>query len=274
MSIDPVNDHRRREKGVLVYPVYSRRSGGLSVGINLFPDRKTCSFDCPYCEVFPFETDSCFSLPLMEEALPEALCAARAQGIPVRDICFSGNGEPTASPHFPFALDAAFRIRGLDASGAELVLITNGCGLLDEDCFELLVRAAKRENGLRIWLKLDAGTPLWYRAINRSSISYERLVERIKAFTACAPVTLQTMVCSIGGDTPPPDELRAWEALVTELAISAAELRAVQMYGKVRSAPEDPYAAALPAESLVRRAASLRSALAAAGKEVPVLVYE
>jgi histidinol dehydrogenase len=57
----PVENHRSREAGCLVYPVYSRRSRGLSLGINLFPDRKVCSFDCPYCEVFPFETGFRFS---------------------------------------------------------------------------------------------------------------------------------------------------------------------------------------------------------------------
>ena len=39
----------------LIYPVVSRRSGGLSLGVDLFPDRKTCNFDCPYCEIFPFD---------------------------------------------------------------------------------------------------------------------------------------------------------------------------------------------------------------------------
>ena len=49
-----LDEHRRvREAGGLVYPVLSRRSGGLSLGVNLFPDAKRCSFDCPYCEVFP-----------------------------------------------------------------------------------------------------------------------------------------------------------------------------------------------------------------------------
>lgn len=34
----------------LCYPVVSRRSRGLSLGINLNPDR-VCNFDCVYCEV-------------------------------------------------------------------------------------------------------------------------------------------------------------------------------------------------------------------------------
>ena len=33
-----------------VYPVVSRRSRGLSIGVNLNPD-KACNFDCVYCQV-------------------------------------------------------------------------------------------------------------------------------------------------------------------------------------------------------------------------------
>jgi histidinol dehydrogenase len=60
ITITPVENHREREKGIIVYPVYSRRSGGLSVGINLFPDKKQCPFDCPYCEVFRFQLTPSF----------------------------------------------------------------------------------------------------------------------------------------------------------------------------------------------------------------------
>src|SRR6185369_13004464 len=35
---------------VYAYPVISRRSGGLSIGVNLNID-KHCNFDCPYCQV-------------------------------------------------------------------------------------------------------------------------------------------------------------------------------------------------------------------------------
>ena len=230
MSGGMAEQRRQREKGALVYPVYSRRSGGLSVGINLFPDRKFCSFNCPYCEVFPFYNEQTFSLSLMEEALAEALDAAGGRGIAVRDICFSGNGESTLSPQFPSALDAALRVRDRDVPAAEVVLITNGAGLLDDETFALLCQAAAR--GLRIWLKLDAGTPLWYQVMSRSSIPFEPLIGKIRAFVKRAPVTLQTMLCAINGAPPPPDEARAWETLVTELVNSAALLREVQIYGK------------------------------------------
>jgi len=273
LKISPVEQHREREKGILVYPVYSRRSGGLSVGINLFPDRKLCSFNCPYCEVFPFEAGQNFSLPLMEADLIEALSDARDQNIIVRDICFSGNGEPTLSSQFPPALESAFRIRDREAPEAELVLITNGTGLLDFKVFEQLRVAAIKDRGLHIWLKLDAGTPGWYQAMNRSSVSFESLIEKIRAFVKRTPLTLQTMICAVDREPPSAGEKQAWEALVVELALSSAELRGVQIYGKARPAPEDPLAAALPATFLDERAASLRSALASAGRDTPVWVY-
>src|SRR5258705_1978704 len=38
------------EKFKYVYPVLSRRSHGISIGINVNPD-KICNFDCIYCQV-------------------------------------------------------------------------------------------------------------------------------------------------------------------------------------------------------------------------------
>ena len=44
-------DHARTfHANRFVYPVLSRRSGGISVGVNLNPD-KVCNFDCIYCQV-------------------------------------------------------------------------------------------------------------------------------------------------------------------------------------------------------------------------------
>ena len=44
-------DHRRTfQENLYVYAVVSRRSKGVSIGINLNPD-KVCNFDCIYCQV-------------------------------------------------------------------------------------------------------------------------------------------------------------------------------------------------------------------------------
>jgi histidinol dehydrogenase len=268
----PVENHRGRENGLIVYPVYSRRSGGLSIGINLFPDKKDCPFDCPYCEVFPFSSNTFFSLPQMEEDLCEAIIAAGEQNVPVKDICFSGNGEPSLSPDFPDALSLAAKIRDKLAPSAKIVFITNGTGLLTYEVFKILNDAAAGQIALDIWLKLDAGTPGWYEKMNRCDIEFEYITSVINRFTSAAPVTIQTMLCAVEDSPPPAEEARAWEKLLVELA-ETNNIRKVQLYGKARPAPEDPLSSALPVSYLEERAASLRAALAAKGFSVPVEVY-
>ena len=278
MIIAPIENHRRREKGVLVYPVYSRRSGGLSVGINLFPDQKYCPFDCPYCEVFPFSTNAVFSHEQMEEDLRAVIADARERNIQVKDICFSGNGEPSLSPDFPMALELAGRIRGELVPSAELVLITNGAGLLQQQIFSLLQDAAapSLEGGhlaLDIWLKLDAGTPGWYQLINRSGIPHDKLIAKIKEFAALAPFTIQTMLCLVDGEAPPEEEAQAWENLVVELAVIAAgKFRKIQIYGKARPSPDDPKAQELPVAYLEERATSLKQVLGGPS-QIPIEIF-
>jgi len=282
----PIDNHREREKGVLVYPVFSRRSGGLSVGINLFPDKKICPFDCPYCEVFPFAANAGrqFSLVQLEDDLRAALADALKRNVPVKDICFSGNGEPSLTAAFPEALHLAGRVLVEMVPAAKLVLITNGAGLLQPELFSLLADAALSAKGaagfppLDIWLKADAGTPGWYQKINRSAIPFEELAGKIQEFAARAPVTIQTMLCAVDGEGPPPDEAAAWEKLVVALAAIAANngaggIRKVQIYGKARPSPDDPIARPLPVQYLESRAESLRRALAAVSSAPPVEVY-
>jgi histidinol dehydrogenase len=273
MRIGPIENHRAKEEGILVYPVYSRRSQGLSVGINLFPDQKHCSFDCPYCEIFPFKTNTLFTLDRMERELGGVLARAPQ----ARDISFSGSGEPTLSPFFPPALDAAFRLRDEYAPEAEVAAITNGAGLLDNRVFDTLVQQASRPRGLRVWLKVDAGTEGWHRAMSRSAVPYSRLRERIKAFAQQAPFIIQTMLCLIQGAPPPEAERRAWEDLVAELALAAlSQGRApptVHLYSKARPAPEDPLAQSLPASFLAEQAASLTRSLEKQGISLTVLVF-
>ncbi|HON14615.1 MAG TPA: hypothetical protein PK897_10870 [Treponema sp.] len=298
--IRSVREHRLdREAGAIVYPVISRRSRGLSIGINLFPDQKLCSFDCPYCEVFPFTTDLRFSLKAMEQGLRQlavSLKSGETGGIgAVRDISFSGNGEPTMHPDFIPALELAAQLRMELFPKAKLVLITNGAGLLDPAMTDYLARSARNEckmvrqsamkgsagveperGLLEIWLKIDAGTEAWYKKINRSAIPFQALNEAINAFAVGAPFIIQTMICKIDGKLPPQEEVSAWEQRVRVLLERALERapqsdfkggqaqqgpQRVQLYGKARPAPEDPLTEPAAETYLIERRDSLAKAL-------------
>jgi len=272
LDIHPIENHREREKGVLVYPVYSRRSQGLSIGINLYPNKKNCNFDCPYCEIFPFSNNAAFSLQQLEEDLRSCINNAKEQNIPIKDICFSGNGEPTLSPSLGPALKLAAQIRTELSPSAQLVLITNGTGLLKQEVFSLLKEASLGTEKLDIWLKVDAATPEWYKKINRSEISFDELTAKIKEFVSVAPLTIQTMLCQINGKAPPQEEAHEWNQLILELTKSN-NIRKVQVYGKARPAPDDPISSFLLIEELEDRAQALRNIFTDNGIAVSVDVY-
>jgi len=159
-----------------VYPVVSRRSRGVSIGINLNPD-KGCNFHCIYCQVdrtVPPEVRE-VDLGVLSSELDAALSAERDGSLyarppldillpgerGVRDIAFSGNGEPTTYPRFEEAvrIAAAARLRfGLDS--ARLVLLTNAV-YLDKPGVRSALRLLDENNG-EIWAKLDAGTEPYF----------------------------------------------------------------------------------------------------------------
>jgi histidinol dehydrogenase len=132
---------------------------------------------------------------------------------------------------------------------------------------------------LKLWLKLDAGTREWYERINQSNIPFGSLIAAIQNFAARAPFTIQTMICALNGEAPPPAEGAAWTRLALELA-ALGHVTGFQIYGKARPSPYDPAAESLPVSILDARAASLETALKAAGlpgpggKPIPVEVFQ
>src|SRR5687768_17582629 len=102
-------DHR------FVYVVVSPRARGLSIGVNMNPDKR-CNFDCRYCEVnrgLPAREEG-LDADVMAEELQHTLAlahAGRLRDLPcyrntpgdllqLRHVTLSGDGEPTLCPNF------------------------------------------------------------------------------------------------------------------------------------------------------------------------------
>jgi histidinol dehydrogenase len=224
----------------LVYPVYSRRSGGLSLGINLFPEGKRCNFDCPYCEIFPYAPGPAFSMELLVDKLAGFFKTRREvefPGTPVLDICLAGRGEPTLSPSFGAALDAARAARDEFCPEAKLVLITNSTGFACQPVMEALERFT-RKGPLTVWAKLDAGTELWYRTMNRTPFPLEDILRGLERYAAAHPVTIQTMVCRVNGALPANGEIAAYASRLVALLDAGADIEEIQIYTQARPSPE------------------------------------
>jgi pyruvate-formate lyase-activating enzyme len=266
-------DHRRElDQNRYVYAVVSRRSRGLSIGINLNPD-KVCNFDCPYCQVDrrtaggPREVE----LPRLEAELNHLLHLVGSGQLwelspfntaapalrRVNDIAFAGDGEPTSATVFPEAVSLVGALRR--AHGLESVrvhLLTNAT---------LLHRPRVREGlrvldeiGGQIWAKLDAGTEAWFQRVDGTKLPFSRVLQNLLEAGRARPIVLQCLFPTWEGEGPDEAEVDAWQARIAELLSGGARVLEVQVYSVAR-APADGRIGVLPASRLEAIAARARA---------------
>lgn len=255
-----------------VYPVISRRSGGLSIGVNLNPD-KACNFDCIYCQVdrtTPPRVRTVDLARLAEEletllrhALDGSLFASpRFAATPpemrrVRDIAFSGDGEPTASPVFAEAVELAARLRrDLSLHDTKLVLITDACYLTRPAVARGL--AVMDANNGEIWAKLDAGTEDYYRLINRPNVPLATLLDNILAAARARPLVIQSLWMNVAGQPPSDAEIGAFVTRLRDILAAGGKIKLVQVYTVARP-PADPSVTALSPAQLTAIANRVRA---------------
>jgi len=269
------SDHRSgRETGRILYPVFSRRAGGLSLGVNLFPDAKRCSFDCPYCEVFPFEGTRPFKVADLVSALDAFAEDWTDELGPVRDISLSGNGEPSLSPFLEPVLEAcalARRAHPLALGGAKLVIITNSTGFTRPAVCGILDRYV-REEGLEVWAKLDAGGEARFRAMSGTNLDFAAIVAGIRAFAARTPLVIQTMLCELDGEAPTTDDLDDYARLLSGILADGGRITQIHLYTQARPAPAGR-TGALDNASLLAAAGRIVAALRPAAPELVLRVF-
>jgi wyosine [tRNA(Phe)-imidazoG37] synthetase (radical SAM superfamily) len=263
-SCAAVKDHSRTfEELLFVYPVISRRSRGLSIGVNLNPD-KVCNFDCIYCEVdrrTPPRALTVDPIRLREELIQvirrvregDLLRQSRfsdATGLAsdVKDIAFSGDGEPTMIPNFAECAGIVAEVRrqeGLQTT--KIVLITDAAGLDKADVKRGL--EIMDANHGEVWGKLDAGTEAYYHRVNRSHVRFERILKNLLETARVRPIVIQSLFLRVHGEAMPAAELQAYCTQLNEIVRDGGKIKEVHAYTVARPTPE-PYATALGAAGL------------------------
>ncbi|MGL6227239.1 MAG: radical SAM protein, partial [Thermoguttaceae bacterium] len=175
-----------------VYPVISRRSGGVSVGINL---HSPCNFSCLYCQVLADSArpkPELLNLDILEEELRSVLRMVQDGSLfeedwfgqtPVdkrrlNDIALSGDGEPTLAEQFDEIVRLAVKVRGsCSPPSTRLVLISNASRFHVKHVAETVDYLMQQ--GGEIWAKLDAGSGEYFQRIARTTVSYEQVLENI-----------------------------------------------------------------------------------------------
>lgn len=227
-----------------VYPVISRRSGGLSIGVNLNPDT-ACNFDCIYCQVNRTVTPRTreVRLDVLEHELASMLAHATSgdlltepefQGVPtaqriICDVAFSGDGEPTTCREFPQAVELAARqLHHFGLTETKIVLITDASYLTKPHVVAGL-EIMDRANG-EIWAKLDAGTESYFQLINRPNFSLQHVVDNIITAARVRPVVIQSLFMRVHEVSPSADEIAAYLDRLEEIRHAGGQIKLVQVY--------------------------------------------
>jgi len=277
--LTPSNHDRDFAGYTYVYPVVSRRAGGVSVGINLNPNN-ACNWACVYCQVpnLVRGTAPDIDLALLESELRAMLSAILdgdfmqsrvAEGARrLNDIALSGNGEPTSARVFPRVIALIGQVMadfGL-LGEIKLVLITNG-SLADRPYVRDGLKQMTMLNG-EVWFKLDRATAAGMRAINQTRISPEKHYARLAIAADLCPTWLQTCVFAMDGVPPSEEEQQAYLTLVRRIKSDGIPLKGVLLYGLARASmqPQAPRLSALPSAWLEAYADRIRDA----GLEVKV----
>jgi wyosine [tRNA(Phe)-imidazoG37] synthetase (radical SAM superfamily) len=271
--LTPVNHDRDNAGMTYVYPVVSRRAGGVSVGINLNPDN-ACNWACLYCQVPDLTRGTAPEIDLAQlEAELRAMLDDILHGdfmqtrVPegarrLNDIALSGNGEPTSARAFPQVIELIGLVMAdFDLAGKiKLVLITNG-SLADRPRVQDGLKKMAALNG-EVWFKFDSATASGMRTFNQTRIAPEKQFERLRLAAALCPTWLQTCVFALDGTPPGEAEQAAYLDAVRRIRQQHIPLQGVLLYGLARPSmqPQAGRLSALPAAWLEAFADKIRAA--------------
>jgi wyosine [tRNA(Phe)-imidazoG37] synthetase (radical SAM superfamily) len=231
-----------------VYAVISPRARGLTLGVNMNPDKR-CNFDCLYCEVdrATLPEQSTLHVGVMASELHRTLVHIQQgrlrehpqyQSLPdellqLRHVALSGDGEPTLSPQFAEVVQAVVHVRALGGFPFfKIVLITNGTGLDHSQVQESLKRFTKSDE---IWVKLDGGTQEYLDKVCRlKDVTLGKILSNILHLARQRPVVIQSLFPLINGEEPSAEDIEQFAHRLKELKSDGAQISLVQIYSANR----------------------------------------
>ena len=238
-----IHDHSRELSGLkYIYSVISRRAGGLSIGVNLNVNN-ACNWQCIYCEIpnLTRGTPPPIKLDLLEQELRFFLHEiihgdymeknVSVEDRHLKDIAFSGNGEPTSAEEFPEVILIVKKI--LEEFNLlhkiKIRLITNG-SLMHKASVIKAVEMLKEMNG-EVWFKVDSATEDSIKTINQVNLKPHQILERLRNSINVCPTFIQTCIFTIDGKGPSEKDIDAYLQLVSEVKTN---IQGVHLYGLAR----------------------------------------
>ncbi|WP_457564591.1 radical SAM protein [Caminibacter sp.] len=151
-------------------PVASRRFG-LSLGVDLSPDKKRCNFDCIYCELEPSKPVTVYdNPPSVEEIFEEIKEAVNKYSFDVLTI--TSNGEPTL---YPYLAELMQKVKTLNL---KTLILSNSSTIYNPEIQEVL------KSFDIVKLSLDSANQKTFKKIDRPAdgIEVKRIIDGMMEF--------------------------------------------------------------------------------------------
>ncbi len=268
-----ISNHNRDSAGLrYVYPVVSRRAGGVSVGINLNINN-ACNWRCIYCQVPDLTRGTApqVDLALLEQELRSFLQELlhgdfMQRRVPegmrrINDIALSGNGEPTSAEEFAQVVELVAKLKQELALPADikLVLITNG-SLIFRDNVQQGLRQMAQLNG-EVWFKLDRASEAGMQLVNDTHVSMVKVRENLATAISLCPTWLQTCWFAWDGGAPGEQEEHDYLEFLAGILRDDIKPQGVLLYTLARPSLqlEAPRLTALKAQQMEAFAARIRA---------------
>lgn len=240
MKLVVTNHNRDIFKTRYVYPVVSRRAGGLSLGINLNTNN-ACNWQCIYCEVTnltrgkPDPIDLNLLRVELQDWLKNLVEGGFIEkhtdpGTRFKDIALSGNGEPTACKEFKSVL----RIIEEEFTACKcptdikIRLITNGSYLSEKE-----VQDAWQEMPLEkeIWFKIDSANTLTIQQLNQVNLTQNQIRKNLESALSVSSTVIQTCLTKINGQLPQESEICEYVRLLKPYE---KKIKSIHLYSLAR----------------------------------------
>ncbi|SMC09128.1 radical SAM protein [Nitratiruptor tergarcus] len=193
---------------IIFGPVNSRRFG-LSLGIDLSPSQKSCTFDCLYCELEPAKpVDTIINPPSVEEVIKETQKALK-EFPDVDVITITANGEPTLYPHLDELVDELGKIK----KDKKLLILSNA-SRIDEPAIQQTLRKFDI-----VKLSLDSANQKTFKKIDRplKGINVDNIIKGMIGFRKIYTGFLVIEILVVKGINDKPQEFEALNEVLQQI---------------------------------------------------------
>lgn len=197
-------------------PIHSRRFG-ISLGIDLSPNKKQCNFDCLYCELGGAKTMEAMEEVLGVEQILNILFERLKDNPKLDVITLSANGEPTLYPHL---YELILKIKAEIKGKYKTLILSNGSLFGNAG-----VQKALREFDI-VKFSLDCFSEKCFRKLDRpnKSLDISQIKEGIKNFAKHYQGELVAEVLVLKNLNDNLEEMRLLAGFMSEVGVHRVDL--------------------------------------------------